>query len=169
MPTTKSNVERSQERWHEIASDPALQDLSYKIETNARGQLILSPHSPYHSRLQGRVLDKLREIIPEGEAMPEFPIATEGGVKIPDVVWMPGGQFEELMETGNPPTRAPRVCVEVLSDSNDDAEMNEKRRLYLSAGALEVWTVDQDGTVTFFADEGRLPESEAVPDFPETV
>lgn len=169
MPTTKANVERYQKRWHEIVDDPALQDLPYKIETNAPGQLILSPHSPYHSRLQGRVLDKLREIIPEGEAMPEFPIATEGGVKIPDVVWMPGGRFEKLMKTGDPPTRAPDVCVEILSDSNDDAEMDEKRRLYRSVGALEVWIVDDEGTVTIFADEGQLSESEVVPGFPETV
>jgi len=153
MPTTTTRAREHQERWQDIVDDPALEGLPYKIETNERGQIVLSPPKAQHSDLQGRVLDKLREVGPEGRGMPEFPVATEGGVKVPDVVWMPGGQLGEITETGDPPTRAPAVCVEVLSDSNDEAEMQEKRALYLSAGAAEVWIITQDGRVRFFSVE----------------
>jgi Uma2 family endonuclease len=101
--------------------------------------------------------------------MPEFPIATDGGVKVPDVVWMPSGRFEELIESGNPPTRAPDVCIEVLSDSNDEIEMSEKRRLYRQAGAEEVWQVGKDGAVEFYNEQGRAAKSNCVPNFPEEV
>lgn len=169
MPTTTTRAREHQQRWHDIIADPALEGLPYKIETNDRGQIVLSSPKAEHSDLQGRVLDKLREAGPQGRGMPEFPVATEGGVKVPDVVWMPGGRLEEITETGDPPTRAPDVCVEVMSDSNDEAEMREKRALCLAAGALEVWVVDQDGRVRFFADEGRVTSSAAVPDFPDEV
>jgi Uma2 family endonuclease len=169
MPTTATKAQRHQERWQEIADDPALEGLPYKIETNARGQIVLSPPKAQHSDLQGRVLDMLRDVGSEGRGMPEFPIATEGGVRVPDVVWVPGGRLEELTETGDPPTRAPDVCVEVMSDSNDEDEMHEKRALYLSAGALEVWIVGQDGTVRFYTDEGKVAASNLIPDFPDQL
>jgi hypothetical protein len=66
MPTTTTPAKEHQERWQEIASDPTLQDLPYKIETNKRGQIVLSPPKAAHSDLQGRILDTLREVALEG-------------------------------------------------------------------------------------------------------
>jgi len=168
MPTTTTRAKEHQKRWQEIAGDPSLQDLPYKIETNRRGQIVLSPPKAAHSDLQGRILDKLRELAPEGRGLPEFPITTTGGVRVPDVVWMPKGRFEELTETGDPPTRAPDVCVEVMSESNDWEEMHSKRELYREAGAEEVWVVVEDGDVRFFGQE-EMDESELVPDFPNQL
>jgi Uma2 family endonuclease len=166
MPTTTTTpAKEHQERWQELCRDPALQDLPYKVETNHRGQIVLSPPKAAHSDLQGRILDTLREVVPQGRGLPEFPIATSGGVRVPDVVWMPEGRLEEITETGDPPTRAPEICVEVMSESNDWDEMHEKRELYLEAGAEEVWVVDEDGNVRFFAGE-ELEGSELAPDFP---
>ncbi len=171
MPTTTTRAEEHQKRWDEITGDPALQDLPYKIETNSRGQIVLTPPKAAHSDLQGRILDKLREVAPEGRGLPEFPIATEAGVRVPDVVWMPSGRFEEITETGDPPTRAPDVCVEVMSGSNTEGEMQEKRELYLEAGAEEVWVVGEDSSVRFFAaaDEEEMERSGLVPDFPKQL
>ena len=45
--------------------------------------------------------------------------------------------------------RAPEICVEVLSPSNSEPEMNEKRALYFEAGAHEVWICDLDGKMEF--------------------
>lgn len=168
MPTTTTESEEHQARWEEIAADPALQNLPYKIETNQRGQILLTPPKAQHSDLQGRVLDKLREVESEGRGLPEFPIATPAGVRVPDAVWMPDGQLNQITETGDPPTRAPDVCIEVMSDSNDWEEMHEKRVLYREAGAEEVWVVEENGTVRFFEDE-EIGKSGIISGFPEQV
>ena len=68
-------------------------------------------------------------------------------------------------ETGDPPTLAPVICVEVMSESNDWTEMEEKQRLYREAGAEEVWVVTEEGTVHFFRDE-EIEPSTLAPDFP---
>jgi hypothetical protein len=53
MPTT---VTRAQERWKEIVSDPVLSDLPHKTETNAQGQILLSPTVPSHTNaLPGKI------------------------------------------------------------------------------------------------------------------
>ena len=46
-------------RWAEVANDPSLQDLPYKIEINARGKVELSPASYRHGRLQGYIIAAL--------------------------------------------------------------------------------------------------------------
>jgi Uma2 family endonuclease len=89
-------------------------------------------------------------------------------VKQVDVIWASADRLAEMRETGDPPTLAPEICVEVLSEANTEAEMQEKRQLYLEAGADEVWLVADDGSVRFFADE-RLDRSTVAPDFPERV
>jgi hypothetical protein len=77
MPTKTT---KEQERWGELAADPALQDLPYRVETNARGQLILSPRSNRHSRLQKALLNRLDRHAPEGESSPAYALATSQGV-----------------------------------------------------------------------------------------
>jgi Uma2 family endonuclease len=162
------DVERHQTRWREVLRDPALRDLPYKVETNERGQIVLSPRSARHADLQEAVQNLLRRHAPAGRQPPEYPIATPGGVKQVDVIWASADRLAEMRETGDPPTLAPEICVEVLSEGNTEAEMQEKRQLYFEAGADEVWLVAEDGSVRFFADE-RLDRSTIAPDFPERV
>jgi Uma2 family endonuclease len=168
MPTATTKTKEHQDRWNEIVRDPALRDLPYKIETNARGHILLIPHTAHHSDQQGDVMDLLRQYAPSGLVRPEFPICTEKGTKLPDVAWITKGRREEMRETGDPPTLAPEICVEVMSDSNDWDEMHEKRALYLQAGAEEVWIVSEDGNVHFFAEE-ELGASDIAPEFPKKV
>ncbi len=49
------------------------------------------------------------------------------------------------------------------------AEMEEKRNLYVTQGALEVWIRDEEGQVRFFNAAGMLNSSSLVPDFPDHV
>jgi Uma2 family endonuclease len=165
MPTT---VTREQGRWKDIVNDPLLSDLPYKVETNAQGQIILSPHENRHSFLQKAVQDLLDEHVEGGVAPPEFAIATPKGVKTPDVVWTSFERRKEMEATGDPTTLAPEICVEVLSASNTVDEMEEKRRLYRAAGADEIWIVERDGRIRFFSDE-ELAQSEIAPSFPTHV
>jgi Uma2 family endonuclease len=75
---------------------------------------------------------------------------------------------EEVDETGDPPTLAPEICVEVMSESNDWDEREAKIDLYREAGAEEVWVVEQDGRVRFFADE-EVERSTVAPEFPTSL
>jgi len=165
MPTTAFKAQKHQERWNEIVRDPALRDLPYKVEINNRGQIVLSPHTAYHARQQKAVMTHLDTLLPEGEAYQEYPVATAEGTKQVDVMWASEEREREMQETGDPPTLAPEICVEVLSDSNTWAEMEEKRSLYLEAGAKEVWIVDEEGEIHFFA-EKKLGHSHLAPDAP---
>jgi Uma2 family endonuclease len=165
MDTTQT---REQAHWNEIVADPALRDLPYKVETNAQGQLILSPHRNRHSMHQEAIQDLLREHAPPGRTPPEFAIATPEGVKTPDVVWMSPQRWEKMQATGDPTTLAPEICVEVMSASNTDAEMQEKRALYRSVGAEEVWVVDEEGQIRFYADDA-LEASHITPECPNAV
>ena len=47
----------------------------------------------------------------------------------------------------------------MISPSNSEDEIEEKSRAYLAAGAQEVWTITEDGTIRFFGSEGERPRS----------
>ena len=168
LPMSTTRAEKHQERWQEIVADPSLQELPYKVETNQRGQIVLSPHRPDHSYAQGDIIELLYEHEEEGRPFPEFPLTTEAGVRVPDVVWVTPERREEMDKAGDPPTLAPEICIEVMSENNDWDEMHSKRALYLEAGAEEVWVVTEEGAVRFFADE-EMEASEVLPEFPEHV
>jgi Uma2 family endonuclease len=155
-------------RWAEIVADPALQDLPYKVETNARGQIILSPHSNRHSKTQRAVQKLLDRHVGRGEVYHEFAIATPEGIKTPDVVWASSERETEMEATGDPSTLAPEICVEVLSPSNTEDEMEAKRRLYRDRGAEEIWIVGEDGRIRFYAEE-EMESSELAPECPKKV
>jgi len=164
MPTT---LTKQQAHWQEIVNDPSLQDLPYKVETNERGQLLLSPHSNRHSKRRTRLFLRLQDHAPEGLISVEYALATPGGVKAPDVVWMSSEREEMMSETGDPATLAPELCIEVMSASNTEAEIAEKRQLYRDIGAEEVWIV-ADGQIRFFGEEER-PSSQIAPDCPAEI
>lgn len=168
MSATTTSATEHQERWQEIVEDPLLSGLPYKIETNHRGQIVLSPHTNRHARLQKRVEKRLDGLLESGEAFQEWAIATAGGTKQADVIWASDERLKEMEKTGDPTTLAPEICVEVMSESNDWEEMEAKIDLYREAGAEEVWVVDQEGSVRFFAAE-ELEQSERAPDFPRSV
>lgn len=102
--------------WERVCADSSLQDLPYKVETNAGGQIVLSPHTNIHSVLQGKIIDLLRDLIDEsGVRAVEFAVDTSQGTKVPDVVWM----SEERYDPGHASSPViPELCIEVLSDPN---------------------------------------------------
>jgi Uma2 family endonuclease len=175
-PTAPAEAARwHQAHWNALARDPALRDLPYKIETNARGQLLLSPPPKnLHRFRQEDIQNLLRTHAPDGRQPPELAIATPSGTKVPDVVWMSPERKEALDATGDPTTLAPEICVEVMSPTNTEAEMMEKAALYLRCGAEEVWIVDADGGIrVFVASEEDVPEeveaSRLAPDAPTRI
>ncbi|WP_263784981.1 Uma2 family endonuclease [Salinibacter grassmerensis] len=168
MPHAATQAEDHQKRWQEIAGDPLLGRLPYKVETNHRGQVALSLRKNRHTFQQKAVQKKLDRLLAGGEAFQELAIATSGGTKQADVVWASDGRLTDMKETGDPTTLAREVCVEVMSGSNDWDEMRSKRELYLEAEAEEVWVVDENDRVQFFGPE-ELGRSEFAPDFPDEI
>ena len=166
IPTTTTRAKEHQKRWQEVVSDPALEDLPYKVETNHRGQIVLSPHRNRHSIAQNQIQNLLRGHAPKGLSPTELAIVTPQGTRAADVVWMSPGRWERMQATGDPTTLAPEICIEVMTGPNDFDEMREKRRLYREAGAEEVWIVTMGREVRFFKTE-EMEESELVSDFPD--
>lgn len=150
--------------WDEICEDPNLRDLPFKIETNQRGQIIMSPARSRHGEYQHELGALLRQFLPHGRVVVECPIQTAAGVRVPDVAWTSPERRQPVIYT-----LAPEICVEVLSPYNDEAEMAEKRVLYFAAGALEAWICAEDGAMAFYGPAGRLERSALSPEFPARV
>lgn len=131
-------------RWAEVMSDPTLRNLPYKIELNERGKIEMSPASNMHALLQGHVGGELKQQLRNGRVLTECSIATSIGIRVPDVAWA-SKEFLAVHGVVTPFPRAPEICVEIISPSNTDAEIQEKTAAYLAAGAKEVWLVSESG------------------------
>jgi Uma2 family endonuclease len=68
-------------------------------------------------------------------------------------------------------TRAPEICVEVLSPGNTQTEIEEKMALDFEAGAKEVWVCNASGAMKFFGkrDSRQMKKSEMCPQFPKEI
>ena len=150
--------------WDEICADPNLRNLPFKIETNQRGQILMSPARSRHGEYQSEIVILLRHLLPHGRSIIECPVQTTAGVRVPDVAWTSPERRQPVIYT-----LAPEICVEVLSPYNDQAEMDEKRALYFEAGAVEFWICAEDGRLTFHGHAGVLPASKFCPGFPSRV
>jgi len=154
--------------WEEICRDPRFQDLPYKIETNARGQIVMSPTHQYHGALQFKIGRLLDAELSKGVIVTESAIATSDGKKVADVAWYSAKRWKKVRDTLDAPI-APEIAVEVHSPGNTEEEMAHKRALYFEAGAEEVWICDQDGSITFYDADGKKEESPCVPSFPDQI
>ena len=144
-------------RWQEVLADDSLRDLPYKVETNRGGQLVMSPAKNIHGIYQTHVAEVLRLAL-GGRAISECSIATPEGVKVADVAWC-SKAFLELHGLLDPFEVAPEICVEIRSPSNAETELMMKVRLYLDAGAKEVWLVDAKGGVRVHGPDGARTDS----------
>ena len=154
--------------WKEVCEDPNLQDLPYKIETNDRGQIVMSPIYVWHGKFAFQIAQRLEELMPDGGSSVKTAIRTEKGTKVADAIWCTAERWTRIKDAYDAPV-APEICVEVRSPTNTDAEIDEKRQLYLEAGAEEVWICDEEGQITFFDGEGSLESSTRAPSFPRQI
>ena len=155
--------------WHRVLEDPQLRELPYKIETNEHGQIVLSPHKPQHGLQQGHLVRLLDQYTDSGATAVEFAVDTAKGVKVPDVIWISDERLSDMPEGAEASPVMPEIVVEVLSEDNTEAEIAEKRQLYLNEGAEEVWTCGEDGTMQFYDRDGARDYSALVPSFPDQV
>lgn len=144
-------------QWADVLADKSLENLPYKIELDRWGNIVMSPASNRHGRLQG-VLFAFLDRLTSGRALLETSIATPDGVKVADVAWC-SDAFHDRYGYETPYPVAPEICVEVRSPSNSNEEMRLKIALYLTAGAKEVWVVQESGEVGYYGAEGSLRSS----------
>lgn len=158
-------------RWAELLADRELAKVEGRIETDRHGHIIMSPPpAPGHGSFQLEIGHLLRSLLRTGRVLTECPISTADGVKAADVAWASPERMEELGEKVCFP-RAPELCVEVMSPSNTQAEIQEKMALYFDAGAEEVWLCSASGTMSFFRAGTAAPmrASKLCPQFPQQV
>ena len=152
-------------QWQEVCEHPSLQNLPFKIELNEKGQILMSPVKVYHSAFQG----KISQLLPKhGVVLAECAIKTSKGTKVADIAWCSEERFARI-EREVECSIAPEVCIEVLSFSNTNSEMEEKRALYISAGTIEFWVCNENGNMAFFDARGPLKTSNLIPDFPQKI
>ena len=156
--------------WNKLSKDPELAKLDFQIETDAYGQILMSPiPAPSHGRYQNKIGTLLDQHLPLGTVLTECPISTTAGVRSADVAWC-SPEIWKKAESLTLFPEAPEICVEVLSPSNTKAEIEEKKRLYFEAGAKEVWLCSKSGQVTFFKDQSEtVSSSKIAPDFPTQI
>lgn len=164
---TKFNLKR----WKELERDPFLANVQARIETDRHGHIIMSPYAGFHhGSYQSRITSLLALLLPHGRSVTECPISTQAGVKLADVAWISHARLAEIGENVCL-TKAPEICVEILSPCNTKREMAEKKTFYFLAGACEVWFCDRKGKVTFFLAPTSIGEtaSHLCPEFPAHV
>ncbi len=114
-----------------------------------RGKVVLSP-SP--NRQHQDVCDPLHKLL-EGLVLAEYVVRTDTTHMIgaregprPDVFVIRKDRWVAADETGGYPAGSPELVVEVLSPSNTEREMEDKRRVYFEdLRCLEMWEVDIEG------------------------
>ncbi len=151
-------------KWHELMENPYLRNIPYKVELNKFGQILMSPASNRHGILQYKVGQEIERTKKNGIIIIECSILTGEGVRVADVAWASDEFIAEFGEI-TPYPKAPEICVEIKSPGNSKAEMEEKIRLYLEKGALEVWIVDEYSKAGFFSHTGKLKKSKIAADF----
>ena len=144
--------------WQQLANDPLVAAIPFKVELNEKGAIEVSPPTVRHGVIQAFITRELARQRPEGTTITECPVETEIGVRVPDVVWA-SAEFMHRHGAESEFRAGPDLCVEVLSPTNTRAEIGEKIAAYLEAGAREVWVVGDDGVPEIHTSAGRATAS----------
>lgn len=148
-------------KWQELIGNPFFQDVPYKVELNKFGTILMSPASNRHGILQYKIGREIETAKKSGVVFVECSVLTSEGVRVADVAWASDEFFAEFGDR-TPLPKAPVICVEVVSPGNNQAEIEDKIRLYLEKGALEVWIVAELDQINFFTHTGKINRSKVV-------
>jgi Uma2 family endonuclease len=144
-------------RYRALCDDPCYANVPGKIELDVWGRMLMTPASLYRGVVQGRLCLSLAKL--GGEVVVHAPVATPMGLFVADVAWA-SARFMTARGAETPLTRAPEICIEVVSPSNSVKELREKTEAYLTAGAEEVWIVfPQSKRCEFYGKQGLMQRS----------
>ena len=151
-------------KWQELIGNPFFRNIPYKVELNKYGAILMSPASNRHGILQYKIGREIETAKKSGVVIVECSVLTSEGVRVADVAWASDDFFAEFGDR-TPFPKAPEICVEVVSPGNSQAEIEEKIRLYLEKGALEVWIAAELDQINFFTHTGEIIRSKVVGNF----
>ena len=154
--------------WADICKDPLFRDLPYKIQTDKWGNILMTPATNKHGMYQAKIIALMSKLLDAGTIISECSVQTKEGVKVADVAWA-SDDFMQRNRESSPFDEAPEICVEILSPSNSEAEMEEKRELYFARGAREFWICDQEGSIKFYRNTGIMNGSNIIKGFPVII
>jgi Uma2 family endonuclease len=144
-------------RYHALCDDPCYGNVPGKIELDLWGRMVMTPAAFYHGVMQGRLCHCLATL--GGEVAVSTPVVTPTGLYVADVAWA-SDQFMAAHAGETPLTRAPEICIEVVSMSISAKELRDKIQAYLAVGAEEVWVVyQQSKRCEFHGQQGPMPRS----------
>lgn len=144
-------------RYRGLCEDVRFANLPGKIELDVWGRILMSPASNDHRALQTALSGKLAAL--GGRAFVEVSVLTRAGVLVADLAWA-SDEFMRAHKFETPYTRAPELCVEVVSPSNSRKELNDKVAAYLGARAEEVWILyPQSKRCEFHRKQGLIQHS----------
>jgi Uma2 family endonuclease len=171
LPEREATLAFHRQRWDEVVQDPRWARCADRIETNAFGQIIMTPPADLsHGRRQFQIAKWLEAEL-GGRSVTECPIATADGVKAADAAWFSNERYRKV-EGQRAVEIAPEICVEVISPRNSDTEMRLKRELYFDAGAIECWTCSAEGLMTYYHRsnaDSSMSASILCPQFPNII
>jgi Uma2 family endonuclease len=129
----------------------------------------MSPAKSIHSVLQWPIQRMIYDLIGKnGEIIPECPIQTIDNVKVADVVWISPERYSQVKAEAVY-SKAPEVCIEIVSASNSKAELLAKKSLYLLAGSEDVWICFEAGEISFYDGSGGMERSRLIAEMPGRV
>jgi len=172
LPPQRKQTVFNLRRWTELLADRDLAKIEGRIETDRHGRIILNPLSPpSHGSYQaeiGCLIEHL--IVTKGQVIIACPFSTADGVKAADIAWASAQSMRNLGNRSCFP-QSPEICVEVLSPSNSQSEIEEKMELYFDAGAKEVWICTASGAMRFYhLGKGQpMKSSRLCPAFPKRI
>ncbi|MGH8681964.1 MAG: Uma2 family endonuclease [Burkholderiales bacterium] len=154
--TIEAPLDRDQlaTRWRALCADPTFEDLAAKIELTEWGEILMSPVGKTHGLLAARIVKVLDDAL-GGRTMVEVGVATDLGVRVPDVAWCSSAFLAAHPEEA-PLGGAPELCVEIASPSDARPKLREKAAAYVGAGATEAWLVfPRSRQIEIYGAEGR--------------
>jgi len=171
LPTHDESLAFNRVRWAEVHADAGLSDSPNRIETNAWGQIIMTPPpGGPHCANQFFIAFQLQTLL-GGRALTECPISTVDGVRAADAAWYSHERYQQV--AGQLAFEiAPEICVEVLSPRNTETEMRSKRQLYFESGAIECWICDLEGHMAYYhhqSPDAPMAQSKLCPHFPNPI
>lgn len=142
-------------RWQAMCADPSFADVPGKIELTEWGEiLVMSPVGKTHALLATHLSRLLVDVL-GGRTMVEVGVATDIGVRAPDVAWCSDAFLAAHPEEA-PLSGAPELCIEIASPSDALPKLREKAAAYVNAGATEAWLVlPQSKQVEIYGRDGR--------------
>ncbi len=171
LPNREETLAIVRAGWERATADPYWSSMGGRFESNAFGEIIMSPPPPFaHNDCSFQIAKEIERQL-GGHATTECPILTIDGVKLADAAWFTTKRYESVRHQ-TAIEIAPEICVEVISPSNTPAEMRHKRKLYFETGAIECWTRQTDGVMAYYlASDVDTPHSQSslCPNFPKEI